>query len=77
MRHNLARERNKLDWNIDGLREDLLREIRILEQRVFTSTICLSDISPMMTTSLYSYNYIHWHQKWSLKTTKIIQEYDQ
>ena len=32
VRCNLAREQNKPDWNIDKLRDALLREITILEQ---------------------------------------------
>ena len=51
VRRNLAREQNKSDWNIEELREALLREIRILEQGVFTST---TDTLPMMTASLYT-----------------------
>ena len=53
VRRNLAREQNRSDWTINELREALLREIRILEQGVFTSTICWSDTSPM-TASLYA-----------------------
>ena len=53
LRRNLAREQNKSDWSMDELREALLREIRILEQGVFTSTTSLSDTSPMMTASLH------------------------
>ena len=51
VRHNLAREQNKSNWSMDELREALLREIRILEQGVLTSTTSLSDTSPMMTAS--------------------------
>ena len=54
VRCNLAREQNKSDWNMDELREALLREIRILEQGVFTSTTSLSDTLPMMTASLHA-----------------------
>ena len=54
VRRNLAREQNKSGWNMDEHREALLREIKILEQGVFTSTTCLSDISSMMTASLYA-----------------------
>ena len=32
VRRNLAKDQNKSDWNIDELREALLKEIRILEQ---------------------------------------------
>ena len=39
---------------MDELRETLLREIRILEQGVFTSATSLSDTSPMMTASLHA-----------------------
>ena len=40
--------------SIKELREALLREIRILEQGVFTPTTYLPDILPMMTASLYT-----------------------
>ena len=52
VRRNLAREQNRSDWTINELREALLREIRILEQGVFTSATCWSDASSMMTASL-------------------------
>ena len=54
MRRNLAREQYKSDWSMDELREALLREIRILDQGVFTSITSLSDTSPMMTASLHA-----------------------
>ena len=41
VRRNLAREQNKSDWNIEELREALLREIRILEQGVFNLPLTL------------------------------------
>ena len=45
---------NKSDWNIEELREALLREIRLLGQGVFTPATCLSDPSQMMTATLYT-----------------------
>ena len=54
VRRNLAREQNRSDWSIEELREALLREIRILEQGIFTPTTYLPDTLPMMTASLYT-----------------------
>ena len=54
MRRNLTREQNRSDWSIEELRETLLREIRILEQGVFTPTTYIPDLSPMITASLYT-----------------------
>ena len=61
VRRNLAREQNRSEWTVKNLREALLKEIRILEQGVFTpssGTHLLTDgsqSSPRMTTfSLYT-----------------------
>ena len=54
VRRNLAREQNRSDWSIEELREALLREIRILEQGIFTPTTYLPEALPMMTASLYT-----------------------
>ena len=57
VRRNLAREQNRSEWTVENLREALLREIRILEQGLFThNTHLLTDSSsPKMTKfSLYA-----------------------
>ena len=42
-RRNLAREHTNLEWTIDELREAILKEIRIFESGLYTS----SDTSPI------------------------------
>jgi len=59
VRRNLAREQNNSEWTVENLREALLKEIWILEQRLFThythsTTDSSSPITKMTTMSLYT-----------------------
>ena len=45
IRTNLAREHSHLEWNIDELREAILKEIHILELGLFTSASSFPDTS--------------------------------
>jgi len=43
--HNFVRERNNSEWTIENFREALLKEIRILEQGLFTHGAYTTDSS--------------------------------
>jgi len=52
IRINLAREHGHLKWNIDKLREGILKEIRIHEQGLFMSASSFPDnLSPPPNTT--------------------------
>ena len=54
IRKNLAREHSNVEWTLDDLRSNLLKEIQILETGIHSSKSNHADLLPTTMASLYT-----------------------
>ena len=54
IRKNLARDHSNMEWTLDDLRSNILREIQILETGIHSSKFNHTDLLPITMASLYT-----------------------